>query len=522
MEDQGQKDQKEEKGKQDASFFERIIALILRSEDPEREKRRLLKQIAKDLKKQRYKFYKPKGFEAQPSLAKFFHEIYKLIGPAQVILENANTSGVLKTIIIERSLSEEQIALKDYLSEDNIRSRAETADTKLLTQELKEKLISFFSAFSSEKVKQIDSMYNMLTVFLRFIGYDYFFLLKKFDSGLPEHDFVYLPRFEAINGEYISDDIKDFLEIMPLVTKYSDWETLFEMLKEYRSAEIVGAQQWKKLVKAMDDIYKSDVLQLMVRHIDEDPYYKVKTFPPEERIVDEYLSRIKTQTEITIQKIMRERQDRKMEKLSALVFGTSVVTRTKYYTERANMAFSKKMLGGFLYIAPVNYLKAFLLDYFKKDVKAIVDVLLIRGKWTTNLMSQQLSESFHGLMQVSEKLVAFDDSLAEEGEQGTKLKNLVHRADKDKNSLLILRKLLKEINDEALVLIQGSVQYLIVIGKNLKMLIEDYEKKPHELVINWKEVEGAVEGEIKEKLSDIYKKMYYFIQLIQLFIKKTA
>ncbi len=211
-----------------------------------------------------------------------------------------------------------------------------------------------------------------------------------------------------------------------------------------------------------------------------------------------------------------------MEKLSALVFGTSVVTRTKYYTERANMAFSKKMLGGFLYIAPVNYLKAFLLDYFKKDVKAIVDVLLIRGKWTTNLMSQQLSESFHGLMQVSEKLVAFDDSLAEEGEQGTKLKNLVHRADKDKNSLLILRKLLKEINDEALVLIQGSVQYLIVIGKNLKMLIEDYEKKPHELVINWKEVEGAVEGEIKEKLSDIYKKMYYFIQLIQLFIKKTA
>jgi hypothetical protein len=54
------------------------------------------------------------------------------------------------------------------------------------------------------------------------------------------------------------------------------------------------------------------------------------------------------------------------------------------------------------------------------------------------------------------------------------------------------------------------------------MLIEDYEKKPHEVVINWKEVEGAVEGEIKEKLSDIYKKMYYFIQLIQLFIKKTA
>ena len=152
----------------------------------------------------------------------------------------------------------------------------------------------------------------------------------------------------------------------------------------------------------------------------------------------------------------------------------------------------------------------------------MVDVLLIRGKWSTNLMSQQLSESFHELMQTSEQLIAFDDSLAEEGEQGTKLKNLVYRADKDKNSLLVLRKLLKEINDRALLLIQDSAQNFIVIGKNIKMLIEDYEKKPHEVILNWKEIESAVEGDIKENLSEIYKKIYYFIQLIQLFIKKSA
>ncbi len=514
--------QRESKSREEESFLQKIIAFILRNEDPEKEKRRLLKQVAKDLKKQKYKFYKPKAFEAQPALARFFHELYKIAGPAQVLLENAGSSGVLKTIIIERSLSKGQLAIKDYLEEDNIRKLAETTDTKVLSQELKDKLINFFSAFSAEKVKQIDNLYNLLVVFLRFINFDYYFFLKKFDSGLPEHDFVYLPKFEAISGEYISDDLKDFLEVMPLVIKGSDWETLFEILKEYRSAEVVGLHQWKKLLKAMEDVYKSDVLQLMVRHIDEDPYYKVKVFPPEERIVDEYLSRIKTQVEITIQKILRERQDRKMERLSNLVFGTSVVTRTKYYTEKANMAFSKKMLGGFVYTAPLNYLKAFLLDYFKKDIKTMVDVLLIRGKWSTNLMSQQLSESFHELMQTSEQLIAFDDSLAEEGEQGTKLKNLVYRADKDKNSLLVLRKLLKEINDRALLLIQDSAQNFIVIGKNIKMLIEDYEKKPHEVILNWKEIESAVEGDIKENLSEIYKKIYYFIKLIQLFIKKSA
>ena len=40
----------------------------------------------------------------------------------------------------------------------------------------------------------------------------------------------------------------------------------------------------------------------------------------------------------------------------------------KYYTEKENLAFAKKMLGGYIYIAPMNYLKAFLVDFCKKDI----------------------------------------------------------------------------------------------------------------------------------------------------------
>ncbi len=88
------------------------------------------------------------------------------------------------------------------------------------------------------------------------------------------------------------------------------------------------------------------------------------------------------------------------------------------------MVFSKKMLGGFTHVVPLNYLKAFLLDYFKKDIREVVDILLIRGKWSTNLTSQQLSEAFHNLMTAADELVKFAESLSEEGQRGISLRNL--------------------------------------------------------------------------------------------------
>ena len=209
---------KEEQPEDEAkNVIKRLLSFFFSGNDPEREKRRLLKDIGKQLKKQKYKFYKPKSEEALPGLAKFFHDIYAVVGPAQVLLDHADTSNVLKQIIIEETLTEEQIAVKDALDEEKIREMAEQMDHKALVQKLKDRMVSLYAAFDAERVKMINGKYNLLKIFLQFLNYDYYFLLKKFDSGLPENDFVYNPRFEQINGEYISDDLKDFLEVAALV-----------------------------------------------------------------------------------------------------------------------------------------------------------------------------------------------------------------------------------------------------------------------------------------------------------------
>lgn len=500
-------------------FLQKLISLFTGGDDPEREKKRMLKEIAKELKKQKYKFYKPSSKEVLPGLGKWFFSLYKLLGPARILLENAEGSGALKTILIESFLSENQQAKLNAFDEDNIRGAVEQNDVKQVASRLKEELVSFFAAFDNEKVKEINATYNRIQIFIQLINVDYFFLLKKFDSNIQENNFSYSPNFDSLNGEYVSDDLKDFLSVLHLVDPDADWDAVFDVLYKYKGQDVIDRGEWKKALKALVAVRRSSILQLIVKHIDEDPYYKVTIYPPKEKIVEAYLSKMKTQAEMTIQKIVQERRNSKIDKIASLVFGTSAVSRMKFYTEKANMVFSKRMLGGYVYITPMNYLKAFLLDFVKRDIKEIVDILLIKGQWASTVMSQQLSEAFHHLLELSDRLLKFDDSLSDEGEVGSKLKNLVSKADRDPNSMSVLKQQIKDTNEKAQLLLKSSAQNLITVAKNLKVCVEDYQKQPHEIIINWKELEGPFEGKVKEKIEGTYKTIYYFIQLLQFYVK---
>jgi hypothetical protein len=48
------------------------------------------------------------------------------------------------------------------------------------------------------------------------------------------------------------------------------------------------------------------------------------------------------------------------------------------------------------------------------------------------------------------------------------------------------------------------------------MLMEDCQKKPYELIMNWKELALASKIPMAQRLSDDYKKVNYFIQLMLL------
>jgi uncharacterized protein with HEPN domain len=83
-----------------------------------------------------------------------------------------------------------------------------------------------------------------------------------------------------------------------------------------------------------------------------------------------------------------------------------------------------------------------------------------------------------------------------------------------------MRSVLKRVNGEASSILNDSVQHLLVIGKNLKRCIDDYKSPKHELIVNWKDIESMSDVPLVNQMSELYKRIYYFLQLMQYYLKE--
>lgn len=518
---------KDKPGKQpsaeDAGLLDRLMGLFFGLGDPERERKRALKAIGKTLSKDRFKLYKPKGPVVEPAMARLLYETYKSIHAVRKLIQPTDTSGVLKSLVIESLMTDRQHELKGMLEERVIRERIKTQDIKQVAESVKDTMIDFVGTFDANRVREINTLYNELRAFVQFCSFDYYFTLRKFDSAVAEDTFSYKPKFEAINAEYVIDDLRDFLDLLDALPQETDWQRLFDTLAAYRGVEVVDRDAWQKTLKSLRAVAESRVLERIVQHASEDPDWRAAPAVHNARIVEPYLNEIKGNAENVLQKLVAERRNNRIEKLVQQVFGTAVVARTKNYTAKASVMFSKVDSSGFLHTEALNFLKAYLLDHFKKDVREIVqDLLIVRGKWVTSIQSQQVSDAYHGVLSISERIIKLDDSLAEEGELGQKLRRAAGRVvERDPASQKPLKDLLKQVNDEAQRLVSEAAQNLIVIGKTLKSLIEDMDKKEPQLIINWKALDSATEGTLKERMSEMYRQLYYLVQLLQVYTAKS-
>ncbi|MBO4319880.1 MAG: hypothetical protein J5857_05370, partial [Treponema sp.] len=182
-----------------SNFFQNIISSIFGSNDPEVQKKKQLKNIAKDLSKSKYHFYKYNGNLVDPSFAKLFYEIYKAIAPAQVLFQNANTN-TFKNVVIRYMMDEKSTELLENLDENVITRQASTMPVKELQRKVRLDLEGFLAQFDSAKIRQGDDLFNKLILFDSFCKFDYYYMLKKFDGLIKERNFDLTPHFNAVSG----------------------------------------------------------------------------------------------------------------------------------------------------------------------------------------------------------------------------------------------------------------------------------------------------------------------------------
>jgi hypothetical protein len=506
-------------------IFNKVISFIAGDNEESSDKQVLLKQLAKEISQNKYaKFYRARQEEADSSLANYFYSVYKILYPAAVFLRDPARIAQIKHVTLESFLDKSTMDVIRRLSPEAIAERRRAGDANL-GRSLESDLAALAAGFDSPKLAAADTCYNLIALFNRFARYDFYSLLKKFDPELIEGDFSVLPKFEPLKADTIMADLAGFLAVLPFFDAQGkdDWKTVLEIFKYCKGGtDLLSSESWANLLNSLKDIKQTKILELIIRLASENPVWEPKIAElPNEQLTSIWMEQKTREVRQVIAEIADSQRNVQIRALEKVVFGDADLMRLTYYIPERSKILTQKELDGYVYAPALNHLTVFVLDYLNKEIQELCEILLIRGQWTNNAASRAMSDGFHEVTEIVADINALDETLSEDGSNGPRLRGALLRVDRDRTQTRYINSIVDTINEKALVLINQAVQSLIVVGKHFKMLLEDHQKKPYELIMNWKELSQASKTPLPQRLSEAYKKINYFVQLMLLETRRS-
>jgi hypothetical protein len=504
-------------------FIQNLFLFLFGGADISSKQKRALRQVAKEITQNKYRnFYGVKGGEIRRHFGLFFYDLYKALYPTAGVMHHAEKSGILRHLIVERFISKEMGEAYNQLTPEAIAERAKSVNPQELARQIEEEM-NMVSAEIRQSAAKINRYYRIIAAFVRFARFDFFSCLKKLDSQLREGNTGVQPQFRAIPGKYVAPFIKEFLALPFPEAGPEEWKVVFDILKDYKSGvAIIELSQWKKLLLMVQDVLKSQILALMIRHIDQNPEWNEDWEPAvlvgSEDIVSAYLRDKTAEIKSCISKLMNDTHLAKRAALAKKLFSDPDIIRLHYYTNAGNEALIKKNLNGFAYIAPLNYMMAFFKD--RQDIRDLCDMFVIRGHWTSQELSRRVSNGLHELADISAELTAFDESLSDSGFYGNRIKTALNKSAMEKIHLTNLKGVLDVVNGKAREIITRGISALTAVKYHLKDLYDDCTNGKETRLVNWKELESFSEHPIAQRLEQGYAFIEEFVSLLGLFVSE--
>jgi hypothetical protein len=505
----------------DDTIINKVFSLLGKESGPISDKDLLLKQTIRDLSQNKYaKFYRIRSEEADPSFAQYLHVVYKTIYPLRVFINDMEKSGNLTSSVIEYFMPPKARETARRLSPEAVKARSKTTAPGILAKQLDDDYRSLTITFDPDRAGAADKCYNLILALSDFVKFDFTGLLRKFDSAVLEGIFTTPLKFAPVGGDLLAGDLGAFYTAVSALKVQDDWKTVFSVLRTVKGGtDSIPLEQWLTLLANLNDLRSSKIIELMVRHAVKNPIWDGKIKIPDEHLSAAWFEEMRADVQERINAITESQRNAQIAALARAVFGETDTTRLSYYNERTNQIYRGKDLDGFACAGALNCLAAFLQDFFSKEVQEICDIILIRGQWTSNSDSLQMSEGFHGALEALPAVETLDETLSEKGSNGPRLRGALLRMDRDRTQIRYIASIIDGLDEEALEIVKTSTAHIITVGKHMKALSDDIPKKQGELIINWKELEAYSKTSLAQRILDAYKKINYFVQLMSLMVR---
>jgi len=481
------------------------------------DKELILKQRLKDLAENKYaKFYRHKSDEADPSLGMFFYTLYKLILPIRTFMKDTAKTTRLRQIVLEAFMDASIIEAVKRISPAEIERRAKETPPNELSTEIRGDINKLVSGFGANRTNQINRCYNLVMVFFQLAHFDFPGLLKKFDTNFTEGPFGGDPKFYPVKTSLVAKDLGEFIAVAQNVNPDNDWRTLLKLLKICAGKELISEDQFAQILIGLRDVINSKILELIVQFGTRNPVWICKPRIPDEHIAESWLEARTGKAQEYINKISTTEKRKQIDILLKDIFDHEDFERLEYYTNQKNAPYKKRDLSYFMYAEGLNYLLIFLTDYLEKDIHELCDILLVRGQWTNNDNSKEMSEALHQLLTLPGQISNLDEMLSDDGSDGSRLKAALLRVDRDHTQARYINSIIDNDNETALEFINSAAHHFSIIGKHLKSLADDVQKKRPEMIVNWRELNNVSKNPLAQQVTDFSKRIDSFIKLMSL------
>lgn len=489
--------------------------------DKEGGRNRLLKKIGRDIQRNRLnRFYNPHSMEVQPGTARIFYDFYKTISHAQVFLQNAERSRKLKPLTVESLLDLKFLDARQRLSADYVEEQANKGAIAQVSQLLKEDLAIFSGAFDAAFISRADGCYNRILAFIRFAAFDYYAFLRKFDPSIQERNFDAVPRFRPIRGELVVEELKEFLDAAASLDGDSDWSAPLRILKAFKDGiDVIEVEDWIQVLSQLRAMRQSSILELIIRHVTRDPAWEFKPLFAPERIAAAYLDERRQEVDDAMLRFYSFQKKNQVNSLVRELFGEANPLRLQNYSEKDSESFMKIGVDGFAYTQPLNYLYAFLEDFFQQDMQDLCELILIRGHWSSVEQSRNLSEIFHTLLDNTGRIQALEQSLGEEGEESANIQAALVKSSRNTSQLHNLTRMIRAIDENVWELISGTSECLYALGGYFKEILQD-SREDAVYITNYRELQKESNPPLAQRIILNYKRIYMYLQIQRLLVGK--
>lgn len=439
------------------------------------------------------------GFDTrslQPVCGEYFFKVYTTVFPLIKLYKNLWTDSkiferAIMNIII-KNIPDNKNAVHDFISFEEMEEIYLQTSSKIeLKDKFLERLEHYIQNVPTKIFHEIElgilPVYYLKDIVL--FPYSDFFKLFHYVYNEKEEKPVFKTASAVVALEYlermyyavylaskINKDVRldeDFLDDLCRMNAREGEENPCDALEDKGIEGIIP-----DIVSAAAELGRKVPFVELIRYFREDPYYQLIFYIPKLHLSDFYLSKLKLELLPQIDDLFPKVRKTVIEKRINELFPDKRLETLRYYRDYDSLDYQKLGLPTFTHTKSVNLLYNFITRYYKIRIQQLIQILsqtlLKQNRITLNRLMLHSS----AIEDLENKILAFDNSLSPEEDDGKLFQRIRHSIGSDPSHQRLYRSLLQQKdNDVKSLLEKGKESFL-----GIKKVFDEFLDSPVETV----------------------------------------